>query len=216
MPILSDTSKGLQSPINKLFIYCQRWQLCLKKSNIIFFKKGNQHCAHKCYSRDNEISMLRSLSCLGIVFSSNGKDVKTQATLADQANKAIFQLRKILNRCKKLRVSLALDLFDKLITLILCYGCEVWGFHPAPDIEFVLGVKKSSQNYFIHGLLGGYPMRIIRQCRILYWLKNVSGKKPLNVSVLYHGALSGIKENDSYDWVSDVRQLLCSIGFGDV
>ena len=141
---------------------------------------------HKWYYGDEEISVLRSLSYLGIVFSSNGKVVKTHASLADPANKAIFQLHKILNRFKTFRVSFALDLFDKLITPILCYGCEVWGFHPAPDIERVhlsfikrvLGVKKSSQNGFIYGLLGRYPMPIIRQCRILlYWLKIVSGKK---------------------------------------
>ena len=57
-------------------------------------------------------------------------------------------------------VSFVLDLFDKLIIHILCYGCEMWGFHPAPDIERVhlsflkrvLGVKKSSQNDFIYGI----------------------------------------------------------------
>ena len=60
-------------------------------------------------------------------------------------------------------------------------------------------------------------MRIIWQCRILsYWLKIVSGKKSRYVNVLYHAALSRVKENDSYNWVSDVKQLLCSIGFGDV
>ena len=60
-------------------------------------------------------------------------------------------------------------------------------------------------------------MRIIRQCRILScWLKMVSGKKSRYVSVLYHAALSRIKENDSYNWVSDVKQLPCSIGFGGV
>ena len=104
-------------------------------------------------------TMEMSLSYLGIVFSSNGKVVKTQVTLADQANKAIFQLHKSLSRFKTLRVSFALDLLDKLITPILCYGCEVWGFHPAPDIDRVhlsflkrvLGVKRLSQNYFIYG-----------------------------------------------------------------
>ena len=157
--IFSNTPEGLQSQIDKLFVYCQRWKLSLntKKSQIIVFKMGNHPCVHKWYYGDEEISVLRSLSYLGIVFSSNGKVVKTQATLADQANKAIFQLHKILNRFKTLRVSFALDLFDKLITPILCYGCEVWGFHPAPDIERVhlgflkrvLGVKKSSQNDFL-------------------------------------------------------------------
>ena len=119
--------QSLQSQINKLFVYCQRWKLSFntKKSQIIVFKKGNHPCVHKWYYGDEEISVLRSLSNLVIVFSSNGKVVKTQATLADQANKAIFQLHKILNRLKTLRVSFALDLFDKLITPILCYGCEV-------------------------------------------------------------------------------------------
>ena len=47
-------------------------------------------------------------------------------------------------------------------------------------------------------------------------LKIASGKKSCYVNVLYHAALSRVKENDSYNWVSDVKQLLCSIGFGDV
>ena len=102
----SDTPEGLQSQINKLVVYCQRWKLSLntKKSQIIVFKRGNHPCVHRWYYGDEEISVLRTLSHLGIVFSSNGKVVKTQATLADQANKAIFQLYKILNRFKTLRV----------------------------------------------------------------------------------------------------------------
>ena len=134
--IFSDTPEGLQSQIHKLFVYYQRWKLSLntKKYEIIGFKKGNHPCVH--YG-DEEISVLRSLSYLGIAFSSNGKVMKTQETLTDQANKAIFQLHKILNRFKTLRVSFALDLFDKLITPRLCYGCEVWDFHPVPDIACV-------------------------------------------------------------------------------
>ena len=164
--IFSDTPEGLQSQINKLFVYCQRWKLSLntKKYQIIVFKRGNHPCVHKWYYGDEEISVLRSLSYLGMVFSSNGKVVKTQATLADQANKAIFQLHKTLNLFKTLRTSFALDLFGKWITHILCYGCEVWGFHPAQDIERVhlsflkrvLSVKKSSQNGFIHGIMEIY------------------------------------------------------------
>ena len=162
---------------------------------------------------------------LGLVFSSNGKAVKTQATLAEQANKATFQLHKIINKFKTLRPSVVFDLFDKLITPILCYGCEVWGFHPSPAIERVhlsfskrvMGVKKTSQNDFIYGILGRYPMQIIRHCRIIsYWLKIVSGRKPHYVNILYYAALSRIRVNDKYNWALNVKQLLCSIGFGDV
>ena len=55
-----------------------------------------------------------------------------------------------------------LDLFDKLITPILNYGSEDWGFHNAKAVETVhmsfskkmLGIKQSTQNDFVHGELG--------------------------------------------------------------
>ena len=108
-----------------------------------------------------------------------------QLHLIDQ----LFQLHKLIYRFKT-----ALELFDKL-TAILCYGCEVWGFHPAPDTERVhlsflnrvLSVKKPLQNDFIYGLLGMHPMRIIRQCRILsYWPKIESGTKSDYINVLFN------------------------------
>ena len=40
-------------------------------------------------------------------------------------------------RAAMIFASHALDLFDKLITPILNYGNEVWGFHKAPVIESV-------------------------------------------------------------------------------
>ena len=225
--IFSETPQDLQLQMNKLYAYCHRWKLCINtnKSHILVFKKGNQPFIYKWYYGNDEISACQHMSYLGLVFSSNGKAVKTQATLAEQANKATFQLHKIINKFKTLRPSLIFDLFDKLITPILCYGCEVWGFHPSPAIERVhlsfskrvMGVKKTSQNDFIYGILGRYPMQIIRHCRIIsYWLKIVSGRKPHYVNILYYAALSRIRVNDKYNWALNVKQLLCSIGFGDV
>ena len=46
--ILSDTPEGLQSQINKLFVYCQRWKLSLKYqkvSNYSFWKGKPSLCA---------------------------------------------------------------------------------------------------------------------------------------------------------------------------
>ena len=46
---------------------------------------------------------------------------------------------------------------------ILNYGCEVWGYHKADDVE------KAHINYVE---LGRFPMHIERYCRMLkYWLK---------------------------------------------
>ena len=92
---------------------------------------------------------------LGLVFSSNGSHPRTQSTLADQANKAIFQLHKILLRFKGITSSAALDLFDKLITPVLCYGCEVRVSTRRRILNVfmsfckrIMCVKKTSQNAY--------------------------------------------------------------------
>ena len=139
----------------------------------------------------------------------------------------MFQLHKTLHRFNKVDVSVAIDLFDKTITPILNYGSEVWGFHPAPDIERVhlgylkrvMGVKKSTQNDFVYGLLGRYPMQINRNCNIIkYWLKIVTGVKSscLLVNCLYASSLLKTGTPCVYNWAYKVKQLLCSTGFGDI
>ena len=122
-------------------------------------------------------------------------------------------------------VSNILDLFDKLIVPILNYGSEVWGFHQAQDIERVhlsfckrvLGVKKSTQNDFIYGLLGRMPMYLSRQLRIVkYWLKIVSGQKSMYVNVIYNSCLERIDKKSTSNWAYNVKQLLFRYGFGNV
>jgi len=40
-----------------------------------------------------------------------------------------------------------LSLFDTYISSVLCYGCEIWGFHKAPDIEKVHVYLKYQNKY---------------------------------------------------------------------
>jgi len=55
-----------------------------------------------------------------------------------------------------------IDLFDILISSILNYGSEVWGFVKGSSVERlhlqflkrVLGVKRNTQNDFIYGEVG--------------------------------------------------------------
>ena len=141
---------------------------------------------------------------------------------SEQSN---FQLHKLLLRFKGITLWAALDLFDKFITPILCYGCEVWGFHSATDIERVhlsfckriICVKKSSQITFAYGLFGRFPVELNKQCGIMsYWLKIVTGWNPMYVSQLYQASLSRLDNTASQNWAREIKQLLCSVGFGDV
>ena len=68
----------------------------------------------------------------------------------------------------KLSVKIQLDLFDKMITHILLYGCEVWGFGKNEVLERVhlkfckilLNLKLSTPKYMVYGELGRYPIDI--------------------------------------------------------
>ena len=114
---------------------------------------------------------------------------------------------------------------DTDICIQINYACEVWGFHTALDIERVhlnfckrvLGVKRTTQNDFVYGILGRVPMNIIRHIRIVkYWLSIVSGKKSQIVSIVYDGTLSSLYNANVVNCASNVRDLLCTIGYGDI
>ena len=87
-----------------------------------------------------------------------------------------------------------LNLFDKMVTPVLSYGCEVWGFHTASVIgrlhlklcKLVLKVSKSTCNEMIYGELEIYPLIIERKVRILsYWLKIVHNESNLHLQKVY-------------------------------
>ena len=101
----------------------KKWKLLIntKKSKIVVFRKGTRTCQEIMFYGEILIPVCSHIPYLGLVFSSNGSYYRTQSTLADQ-------LHKILLRFKGITLSAALHPFDKLITPILCYGCEVWGF----------------------------------------------------------------------------------------
>ena len=96
-------------------------------------------------------------------------------TLAGQAQKAIFKLNGYLYYFSDITPKHILNLFDKLVTPILNYGSEVWGFCNAHQIERVhlqfcknlLGVKQSTQNNFVYGDLGRMNYQSYRYVNII-------------------------------------------------
>ena len=116
----------------------------------------------KYYYNDHQLEIVKSFKYLGIVFAVGGSVAEVQNTLGGQAQKGIFELNKYLYEFTYNTPKHKLELFDKLITPILNYGCEVLGFRLANVIERVhlqickrlLAVKKSTQNDFVYGELG--------------------------------------------------------------
>ena len=115
---------------------------------------------------------------LGIVFTIGVSVKQTFDYLHGQALKSIFKLKHVLNKFPCITVSHKLDLFDKLITPILGYCSEVWGYWEAAQFETVhsqymkqlLGIRTQTQNNFIYGELC-FPLQTNRiKSVIRYWL----------------------------------------------
>lgn len=129
--LFSETSEGLQTGLNTLYTYCQRWRLTVNtnKTKVMVFRKGGILPRNLHFSYNNvELEIVSTFSYLGIVFSSGGSFSNTQITLAGQAQKAIFKLNSYLHKFTDIPPKHTLDLFDKLVSPISNYAAEVWGF----------------------------------------------------------------------------------------
>ena len=72
-----------------------------------------------------------------MVFSYTGSFTQTQLILAQQGRKAMFSLRSKVKRFVNINSVAYCDLFDKMVMTVLSYGCEIWGFYPAKELDQV-------------------------------------------------------------------------------
>jgi len=160
--IFANDRSELQSSLDVLLEYCQRWKLKvnIEKTKIMVFRKGGRLSQNLRFLCDGtEIEIVSKFNYLGIVFSSGGSFSEAQHTLSSQALKAIFKMNRYLHKFTSLSVAHRLDLFEKLISPALNYASEVWGFIQGNAIERIhlqffkkiLGVKRTTQNDFIYG-----------------------------------------------------------------
>ena len=227
--LFAKTAEELQKSLDILEEYCDRWKLTVNKSKTktVIFRKGGRLPANLQFNyKGSKIDIVNKFCYLGIVFTSRGSSFETQKTLSGQALKTIFTLNKYLHSFTALKPSHILDLFDKLISPILNYGSEDWGFHKAKSIETVhmqfckrmLGIKQSTQNDFVHGELGRVDYQSLRYINIVkFWLKIVHADQRKNIKCIYNMMLTDIElRPNKQNWTSMIKHLLSRLGFLEV
>ena len=224
--LFADSPEELQNKLDALKDYCFRWKLTVNtdKTKIIVFRKGGILPRNLSFHfGDSTISIVNKFSYLGVVFSSGGSFSECQSTLAGQAQKAIFKLNKYLYSFINISPKHVLDLFDKLVTPILNYGSEVWGFCQAKQIErvhmqfckYLLGVKTSTQNDFIFGELGRIDYRTRRlYILIRYWLKVVTSNNTKYINLIYKMMINDLElRPNKQNWASLIKSTLGMLGY---
>jgi hypothetical protein len=83
----------------------------------------------------SEFEIVNKFTYLGIVLSCGGSFEHTYDGLQGQALIIIFKIKQYLQKFTYIDVKHKIELFDKLLLPILCYGCEIWGMNKADKIE---------------------------------------------------------------------------------
>ena len=227
--IFANSAEELQSGLDLLSVYCNKWKMKVNvsKTKILIFRKGGILSRQLEFIYEGSIiEIVKHFKYLGIVFTTGGSFSEAQNTLAGQAQKAIFKLNKYLYKFTFITPKHKLDIFDKLITPILNYSSEVWGFCQANAIERVhmqfckklLGVKKTTQNDFVYGELGRVNYVTKRHLQIIkYWFKLLMAPENKYIKLIYNMMLHDLEVlPHKTNWASLVRQLLMSLGFYEV
>jgi hypothetical protein len=101
--------------------------------------------------KHQKIKSLIEFKYLGILISRTGSFSKAKKANVNKTTRATYDI--IMNgRLHNLSIECQLNLFDKIVKLILLYGCEVWGVGSNDIVErvhlkfckIILHVKKSS------------------------------------------------------------------------
>lgn len=197
----------------------------LDKSKVMVFRNGGQlRNNEKWYYKGEPLEVVPFYKYVGLITTSRMNWMLAQKTLATQAAKSMFVIKKAHTASGGLMPNVLFRLFDKLILPILLYGSEIWGCNTHKSVEavqskflkYVLNVPLSAPNAAVLGESGRYPIGVDATMRaVKYWLKvrNMSDdrlpKAALNLQ-------TSMDEHGKKCWVTDIREVLYKHGFGIV
>ena len=166
--LFSETIDGMQLMINRLGVYCNRWNLevNLQKSKMMIFRGGGGR-----YSRNEKwkyngqtVDIVREYKYLGVLLTSNLNMKKHLEGKLAEAKRAISSLWERCIRNRYVEHSSKQKLFRSTALSILFYGAQVWGHSSFESVEKFLRyfvkrifrLPKNTPNYMIY-LESGIP-----------------------------------------------------------
>jgi hypothetical protein len=223
--ILSESQTELQNALNGMMDYCveNKLQVNVEKTKVVIFSRGKIRNVPIFKYGDDIVDCVTEYKYLGIIFAYNGSSTLNVKSLANIANKAMFAL--IQKGRDLFDIDTMLHLFDTMITPILLYGSEVWGFKNIDIIErihlrfckILLKLHKSTPNVMVYGELGRHPLDINVKVRMVtFWHKlcTVSDKICSIMYNLLH-KMHVSNENVS-NWLTFVKGILNNLGLSHV
>ena len=193
--VMAESPTELQLALDEVGVYCNNWGLSINqtKTEVVIFSRGRVKTQYNFKIGDINVGTTSQYCYLGTIFNFNGKYTDAINLRIDEARRAMFGLNaKAVNLL--LPPDIHIDMFEKTITPILLYGCEVWGYGNLEPLEIfyrsfikrVLGIGKSTANCIIYGEVGKYPIaHQVYKRMISFWAKVSEGNASKLSSIMY-------------------------------
>ena len=225
--LVSDTKCGLQSQLNILSLYSDKWGLSvnLDKSDIVVFRRGGRlKNTDEWFFKGMKLNIVNSYKYLGFLFTCNVGLGRSLSDLSLRGKKALLEFKSNLKNIGLVSPDVFFKIFDSQIQSILLYASEMWGYKKYDCIEkihlsackYYLSVGSQTPNAIVYGECGRFPIFINSATRCInYWIKLTTMHNGRIPRKAYEMLLN--LDNLGYDtWASKIRCLLFSYGFGFV
>jgi hypothetical protein len=227
LSLLSFSPAGLQNQLNNLYKIVGKFGLTvnLDKTKIIVFRNGGHLSKYEhWYYGKQKIEVVNSYKYLGLDFTTRlSLNIATENVIA-KAKKCVIEISRMMWRLGCSSPNIFFKLFDARVVPMLLYAAEIWGVQDFNQVEKVhlfackrfLNVSLHTPNYVVYGELNRYPVLVLSAVRsIAYWLRLCSLPNNRFASMAYQ-MLKSLDERGKNTWVTHVKNLLCSSGFGYV
>ena len=214
----------MQNHINNLYKFCAAWHLIvsLPTTKVLIF--NDSHKAEKfIFNFGKEtIDIVSEYKYLGIIFTSNSRNVFEQAVIERQqkATAAMYQMcSDIKNSIGQPPIKLALKTFNAQVLSVLEYGIEIWGnlkqtqcrdtekFH-LKYLKNVLGVRRQTSTAGVYAETGQAPLQAKHEhATIRYW-HHVTKLPTTHIVNICYQELRKLEEAGAENWCSYVRRIL--------
>ena len=223
----ADTANNLQLQLNAVSKFCQDtgMQVNLKKTEIIVFRNGGPlRNYEKWILNGQQVNTVSVYKYMGLLFTPKLVWTAAKTKLAAQARKAAFSIKQYQKPFGYFSHSDTFKLFDSMVTPILTFGSELWGFAHSEIIErshvefckYFLGVNSTVNNSMVLGECGRLPLCITYYSKcIKYWctlLQMPNHRYPVNC----YKMLKSLDDVGRRTWATSVKDLLFRFGFGYV
>ena len=198
-------------------------EINLKKTEIIVFRNGGplRHYEHWSYNGFN-INVTSMYKYMGLLFTPKLSWTAAKTKLASQARKSIYALKNYQKSFGYFLYTDTFKLFDSMVTPILSFGSEIWGYEYSNVIEQVqtqfcreyLGLGSSTNNCMVLGESGRHPMYTVYFVKcIKYWIKLLTMPENRYPKQCYR-MLKSLDDIGKITWATRVKDLLNRYGFG--